>query len=105
MWTPEPVSTIIRPLDTSKTGSTFVLKTVAFRALSSLSADRTSNELSDGPPGFHSLDEADSCSREVVRPRGSSHSTGIERQTKEHIDVAFERKYNNNNIGQNSNTN
>ena len=44
-----------------------------------------------------------SCWPCLVSPRVSSHSTGIERQTKEHIDIVFERKYNNNNIGQHSN--
>ena len=68
------MSTIIRPLTTSKTRSTFVLRAVALRALNSFSADRTSNELSDGPPGFHSLDEEDPCSREIDKLSSDSDS-------------------------------
>ena len=68
------MSTIIRPLVTSKTGSTFVLRIVALRALNSLSADRTSNELSDGTPGVHSRGEEDPCSREVDKLSSDSHS-------------------------------
>ena len=68
------MSTIIRPLITSKTGSTFVLRIVAFRTLNSLSADHTSNELSDGPSGFHSLGEEGSCSREIGKLPSDSDS-------------------------------
>ena len=68
------MSTIIRPLISSKTGSTFVLRIVEFRALSLVSADRTSSELSNGPPDFHSLDEEDSCSREVDKLSSDSDS-------------------------------
>ena len=68
------MSTIIRPLVTSKTGSTFALRTEAFRSLNSLSADRTSGEFSNGPPGSHSLDEEDFCSREVDKLSSDSNS-------------------------------
>ena len=47
---------------------------MAFRALNSSSADRTSNELSDGPPGFHSHDEEDSRSREMDKLSSDSDS-------------------------------
>ena len=64
----------MRPLISSAAGSTFSLRIVAIRALSSFSADRTSSELSNGPPDLHSLDEADSCSREVDKLSSDSDS-------------------------------
>ena len=61
------MSTIIRPWIPPTTGSTFVLRIVAFRARSSFLADCASSELLNGPPNFHSLDEEDLSSRGVDR--------------------------------------
>ena len=65
---------IICPLISSKIGSTFVSRIVAFRVLNSFLADRTSSDLPNGPPIFHSLDEEDRSSHEVDKLSSDSDS-------------------------------
>ena len=65
---------IMRPWISSNAGSDLGLRIVAFRALNSFLADRSPNELPNGPRDFHSLDEDDSFSLEVDKLSSDSDS-------------------------------